>query len=179
MKKSTLTLLFFAITLACFAKTNIESKGVSYIIDEISKTAEVAENKTKQYKGTVTIPNEIEYYGVKYKVLRIADYAFYNSPELKEVIIKEGVKVIGNGAFSNCTELRHIDLPEGIEQICVMAFNGCRKLNEITCRATVLPLVEDNCFAHFNAIIYVPSKWLKVYEKHSTFGRFVVEKIED
>lgn len=69
----------------------------------------------------VTIPDHIQ---------SIGDLAFGNS-ELKEVVIGNGVKVIGKHAFSGCEKLTSVTLGESVSKIGERAFSGCPNLKEI------------------------------------------------
>ncbi|MDC7288481.1 leucine-rich repeat protein [Blautia schinkii] len=51
--------------------------------------------------------------------------------EESEVIVPEGVKVIGEGAFQNNKTVTRITLPEGVEKIRKGAFSGCTSLASI------------------------------------------------
>jgi hypothetical protein len=42
---------------------------------------------------------------------------------LEEIIIPEGVKVIGFGAFDGCEKLEKITLPKSLEEISLFAFS--------------------------------------------------------
>ena len=61
----------------------------------------------------VEIPNTID--GVK--ILEIGQDAFNSHKEVKEIIIPEGVEIIGNFAFAGCSNLEKIFLPESIRKI--------------------------------------------------------------
>lgn len=50
----------------------------------------------------------------------------------EEVIVPDGVTVIGEGAFKGCASIRSIALPDSIERIEKHAFKGCRKLEHIS-----------------------------------------------
>lgn len=49
----------------------------------------------------------------------------------KEVVVPDGIKVIGEKAFFNQSNLLSIVLPEGVTTIEDAAFNGCQRLEEI------------------------------------------------
>lgn len=48
-----------------------------------------------------------------------------------DVVVPDGIKVIGEGAFFNQSNLLSVVLPEGITTIEDAAFNGCRRLEKI------------------------------------------------
>jgi hypothetical protein len=51
--------------------------------------------------------------------------------KMTELVIPDGVKVIGDRAFDNCTALKSLTLPEGLEKIEERAFYGCESLTEL------------------------------------------------
>lgn len=60
----------------------------------------------------------------------IADCAFADS-RVEEVIVDDGVKVIGMGAFSCCKNLRYVHLPMNLTKLGKLAFWDCPSLCEI------------------------------------------------
>ena len=71
-------------------------------------------------------------------VTKIDDRAFYGC-QLTEVIFEAGsaLRQIGESAFAYCTKLPEIVLPEGVEIIGVRAFDGDSRLSEIAIPASV------------------------------------------
>lgn len=103
--------------------------------------------------------------------------AFYNSPNLKKVVLCEGLQVIGNASFScchllerinipstvisikpraflNCTRLKKVDLCEGLQSLGRHAFTGCRNLKEIKVPSSVINL-NKGTFANCNNLVKV------------------------
>ena len=69
----------------------------------------------------------------------IDDYAFYNCNSLRgELIIPEGVKIIGIYSFSGCSNITNIVVPDSVEDIGVAAFSSCTGLISIT-----IPFIGD------------------------------------
>ncbi len=60
------------------------------------------------------------------------DSAFLNCTSLKNVIIEEGVKVIGQFMFSGCSKLTQIVCPDSLTSIGYSAFMDCSSLSKIT-----------------------------------------------
>ena len=63
-------------------------------------------------------------------VVAIGRYAFYNCPEIYNIIIPEGVTQIESGAFSGCTMLNSITIPDSISNINKYMFENCTNLIE-------------------------------------------------
>lgn len=55
-------------------------------------------------------------------VTRIAAYGFFNSANIKRVVIPPSVRVIDAAAFAKCYNLETAELPEGLEEIRSIAF---------------------------------------------------------
>lgn len=67
----------------------------------------------------LTVPEGVEILG---------EQCFYNSDNLREVLLPSSLKEIGAGAFSESTNLSKIIIPEGTESIRVNAFSDCENL---------------------------------------------------
>lgn len=101
--------------------------GIKYnIIDVTNKTVEVGHNPSCTL-AEVTIPEKVEYKGVKYSVTRIGDFAFEFS-NLTHVNISNTITSIGEGAFYLCTKLTLIEIPNSVESIEYGAFEDCKSL---------------------------------------------------
>ncbi len=62
----------------------------------------------------------------------VADYAFEDCEQLREVTIADGVESIGAYAFYGCKELSSITIPASVKEIGYNAFLGCLSLKNIT-----------------------------------------------
>ena len=54
------------------------------------------------------------------------------APELREVVLPEGIETIGSAAFASCTKLTSINFPSSLTTIRDSAFEGCSSLTGIT-----------------------------------------------
>lgn len=54
-----------------------------------------------------------------------------------DVVIPDGVKMIGAGAFRHCTDVISVTLPDSVTSISNYAFDGCTNLKSITIPASV------------------------------------------
>ena len=82
-------------------------------------------------EGIITIPSEVEYNGLTYKVTKIGKNAFKDCVSITKVIIPEGVSSIDNQAFSGCQSLNAVNFPETISLFGVSSFEGCESLTTI------------------------------------------------
>jgi len=85
--------------------------GLSYKITkagisngEVELVKSVFENKK------LSIPPNVTFEGISYKVTSVADKAFKGNKKVKTVIICQNVRKIGKEAFRNCTSLKNITI---------------------------------------------------------------------
>ena len=100
---------------------------------------------------------------------------FRDYPELTEVILKDGVEIIGTGAFWGCKKLTLVDLPASIKTINPQVFSLCPMLTDVYCRTSeVLDITEDvfDWNLSDNLTLHVPSALLDAYKAHKAWGRF-------
>ena len=109
----------------------------------------------KKNGDTLELPNEVDGFALriigkkafaksKYEqvvmpdsVLGIANGAFSNSKNLRQIAFSSNLKFIGANAFSNCKNLKKVVIPYGVTTIDKNAFSGCEELKKITIPSTV------------------------------------------
>jgi len=118
-----LSILLLVIISALWTSASaVEIDGIYYYLegDEATVTNKAQERAarsssdyTNAYSGSITIPSTVTYEGDTYTVRNIQQYAFYNCPDLKAIIIPSTVTSIAminwNGnvsCFNNCTSLK-------------------------------------------------------------------------
>ena len=69
-------------------------------------------------------------YVVESGCVEIGEAAFVQLADLKEVVLPDGVRVIGRDAFRGCTSLHAVEIPESLETICDAAFS-CTAIESI------------------------------------------------
>ncbi|MDO4280061.1 MAG: leucine-rich repeat domain-containing protein, partial [Peptococcaceae bacterium] len=113
------------------------------IVDESGKFPDIA-----PYKGSVIIPDTIEYEGKQYTVTKIGGAAFYGS-EVTEVSIPDTVTEIGGEAFMSCGNLSSVTFRDNsaLESIGVNAFSGCQKLTSLNLPDSLIK-IGDRAFAY-------------------------------
>lgn len=62
---------------------------------------------------------------------KINSYEYINREDITEVIIPDGVTLIGERAFNNCKNLKKLILSDSLIDISSSAFSGCENLEEI------------------------------------------------
>lgn len=81
-------------------------------------------------------------------VTNIPSYTFYSCENLDNVVLPSTVKNIDNYAFGNCTGLTNIKLSAGLNTLGDYAFNGCNQLNSIEIPAS------NETFATADGVLY-------------------------
>jgi len=82
--------------------------------------------------GAVTIPSEIEEYGVKKLGNGHSPIFGYNNTSVTSITIPNSVTSIGDEAFRDCTRLARITIPNSVTSIGGGAFANCTSLTSIT-----------------------------------------------
>jgi len=91
-------------------------------------------------------------YTVADDIKNIADRAFYNCDNLKEVTFPSGIERIGTESFFDCDALLTITLPEGARNVGDYAFASCNELREFVVNSNLTEYSEnvfDGCY-YFN-----------------------------
>ena len=92
--------------------------------------------------------------------------AFSAYKELKGVEFPESLKTIGNSAFINCSSLAEVKFSEGLRTIGLGAFYGCNSLNSIEFPAS-LQYIGSRAFGNCTALkgtICLPETMVQVYK---------------
>lgn len=85
----------------------------------------------------VVIPSQITYNGIVYDIETVSSYTLSgkkntNNPNVKEIIISEGVTTIGNSSFRSLKGVTSVKLPSTIKKIDSLAFAGDSSLSDIS-----------------------------------------------
>ena len=162
-----LTLLAFPAIAQAFVIDSLEYKVTDEAKNEVALTAYAI-----GLSGDVTIPAEVEYEGVKYKVTSIGDHAFQYCIGLKTIDIPNSISSIGeyafdycegletinispsspikrieNNTFSFCSSLTSITIPDSVTYIGSYAISSCAKLTEIIVPNSVT-IINQFAFAY-------------------------------
>ena len=161
MKKYILTILLVISSISLFGQQFSVGLLSYWVIDYHNKEVEVKKLEPDFNNSTVQfleIPETVTFNGQEYTVTKIADNAFQNSNDLKEVIIPNTVTEVGKNAFQSCGMLEEIDLGEGVTAIGEYAFQGCHKLHSILLPAG-LTRIENRTFENCHGLneIIIPS----------------------
>lgn len=97
----------------------------------------------------------------------IGESAFYDSPKLTRIELKDNVEFIGRRAFNNCTGVRSITVGKGVKTVQSNAFTGTSELLAIHWNSDTQIAIDNfspakNCLMYVTANTEVPEKWYNV-----------------
>jgi hypothetical protein len=164
MKKVLVLFLLTLLPLAANAYRGYDAEidNIYYKLNKSDKTASVSykENYGKEffsnYSGDVTIPSEVTYENITYKVTSVGDYAFYDCGGLTSVTIPNSVTSIGKYAFYHCDRMNSIDIPGSVISIGESAFACCFGIGVVNISYGVTSIGRDafnNCYNLISATI--------------------------
>ncbi|MBR4856052.1 MAG: fimbrillin family protein, partial [Bacteroidaceae bacterium] len=97
--------------------------------------------------GTLSLPSTLKKIGEKKGYVSGWDGAFKNCNFVCELILPEGLEVIGLGSFANCKNLYgELRLPDGLKEIGEGAFEGCENLTGDLIIPQGITDIPNNCF---------------------------------
>ena len=149
MKKNLLlTLVALLCVVHAQAYDYFRSEGICYVItsETTIKVTKLGFNGEK-YSGTIIIPAEVSYSGIRYSVTSIGAYAFNGCKGLTSVTIPNSVTSIENYAFSGCRGLTSVTIGSSVTTIGEYAFSDCTGLTSVTIPNSVTS-IGDDAFSH-------------------------------
>ncbi|MDD4822281.1 MAG: leucine-rich repeat protein [Bacteroidales bacterium] len=160
MKKLIVFFLAVLLSLSGYA-FNFLAGGLKYSTNSNGTSVSVIRQDTSIKKAV--IPDKVKYKGRTYKVTSIGEDAFYEHPNLRSVILPEGVISIQDFAFFGCWGLTSVTIPSSVTHIGVRAFGDCDFLKRVDCKAATPPSFK-NSFSYLpGCIFYVPKNAGKTY----------------
>lgn len=97
--------------------------------------------------GTLSLPSTLKKIGEKKGYISYWDGAFKNCNFVCELILPEGLEVIGLGSFANCKNLYgELRLPDGLKEIGDGAFEGCENFTGDLIIPQGITDIPNNCF---------------------------------
>ena len=94
--------------------------------------------------GNLVIPDTVMNNDIKYVVIAIGQYAFYDCRDLTSVFISNSVTSIDYYAFQNCSNLNSITIGESVTDIQSGAFSRCSALKNIICKSFIPPKCSND-----------------------------------
>lgn len=103
-------------------------------------------------------------------VCSLSEYAFYNSKNLANIKLSEGIEFLGIGSFWGCRNLRSISIPKSVYEIKSAAFGRCVSLERIEFKG-LSTNTSESIFEYQDSDLF-PS----AYHSHcTTMGSFIEE----
>ncbi len=103
-------------------------------------------------------------------IISLSEYAFYNSKNLTNIKLSEGLEFIGIGSFWGCRNLRGISIPKSVHEIKSAAFGRCVSLERIEFKG-LSTNTSESIFEYQDSALF-PS----AYHSHCmTMGSFIEE----
>jgi len=104
------------------------------------------------------IPKNVTHLRIHPSVTEIEDYAFHGKLRLKEVVLNDGLWVIGSDAFAYCTSLHKISIPSTVTKIDYSAFGSCTGLKEVVFNEGLM-CIEGGAFRECKSLqsVRIPS----------------------
>ena len=97
--------------------------------------------------GTLSLPSTLKKIGEKKGYISYWDGAFKNCNFVCELILPEGLEIIGLGSFQGCKNLYgELRLPDGLKEIGEGAFEGCENLTGDLIIPQGITDIPNNCF---------------------------------
>ena len=121
---------------------NEDIQGLSFVLKQDGSYAvEIGDAKNS---SRIVIPNTYDGKAVS----EVGRFGFDNGSNtvLKEVVISEGIKIIGEKAFSGCSALTSVTIPDSVTTIGNGAFSGCTSLQSIALPDSITS-IGDYAFA--------------------------------
>ncbi len=108
------------------------------------------------------IPREATHITVAESCTFVRAWAFYEHPNIVEIICHKGVKKIESWAFQSCPNLRRVIMP-GVKIVEQQAFDDCRALTDVECGK--LEIIGEDAFSDCESLrnINLPSVRIVAY----------------
>ena len=145
--------LFTALLLLCATAAtahDFEVDGIFYnVLSTSEKTVSVTykgnsySEYSKEYTGSVVIPESVTYDGTTYCVKSIGNSVFYSCSGLTGVEIPGSVTSIGDNAFYGCSGLTSVTIPNSVTSIGSKAFRQCTSLTSIVIPGSVTSIGSE------------------------------------
>lgn len=166
---------FFAINKGDTIFYNITSNAHPYTVEVSFKGKKY--DLFNQYKGSISIPQDVTYNNIKYIVVAIGESAFRDCFMLEEVSLPQTIKSINQSAFDACNSLKSISIPNSVTNISSYAFYSCRSLKNVKLSNSI-SIIGISVFEDCSSIVSIDIPNSVVSIENSAFrGCVSLEKI--
>ena len=122
-----------------------DKKGLKYEILDPDTDLVLLTGATDPGITTLTVPDTVEFRGVKFRPVTVEDGAFAYAHSLKRVTLGKYVKEVGPNAFAGCDALVSLNL-KSVTLISFAAFRGCTSLKTLKLPGTLME-IQNSAFA--------------------------------
>ena len=135
-----------------------DDNALTWTYDAETKTLTITGNGTlnSNYTFGVEAPTQMQQLVVGNEVTAIGERAFYGMSTINHLIIGGSVATIGNYAFAEC-----------------------RNFDDITCFATIVPVINETTFANVGnkqyIYLFVPAERERAYHRDTYWGEFDIQ----
>lgn len=160
---------------------SLTSIGTSVFVGCDNLTSFTGKGATSDGRGLVLAsrfmafaPKGITDYTVPSNVSSIANDAFRECKELKNISISNSVTSVGQYAFSGCPNLVSTSIGKNVVTIGTRAFAACPNIASVYCLPTITPMLESNVFLSNAADrkIYVPEQAVAKYQSATDWSSY-------
>lgn len=131
------------------------------IIDILSEELDGTEIKKEAFQNQYQLENVILQEGITV----IGENAFFNCVSMKSIVVPSTVKTIAQGAFQNCTSLEKIDLSKtDVTEISEETFRDCKNLKEVILPQGIVT-IQANAFQGCGALADIDLSSVKKLKK--------------
>jgi len=164
---------------------NNENPRTIVLTQDTTFTAEFAVDKS----GTCGEDNLLTWtYDDKTKTLTVSgsaaltdNYTFGTEAptQMQKLVIGNEVTAIGDSAFYGMSSINHLIIGGSVAIIGDYAFAGCRNFDDITCYATIVPVINATTFANVGnkqyIYLFVPEERERAYHRDTYWGEFDIQ----
>lgn len=105
-------------------------------------------------------------------VRTIGANSFRGCSGLEDIELCGAISKINAGAFANCSNLSSLLIGSNVREIGELAFANCRRLKSISVQAITPPVISQNTFADYTAVLQVPYDCEKRYAEAKYWSNF-------
>ena len=128
----------------------------------VAKYSEYA--SSVNYEGDIVVLDEVVYEGVTYKVTGVSQWAFGNNSRITSVTLGNNVKTLDEKSFYQSRNMKKVVLGKSVEKIMAYAFDSCDKLTGMQLPESLVEIGE--CAFSATSIT-----WIAIPDKVTTVGR--------
>lgn len=130
---------------------DFEVDGIYYNAVSISNLTCEVTHGDENYTGDITIPEKVTFNNREFKVIGIAESAFYWCSKLTSISIPNSVTSIGSSAFTICSSLTSVAIPNSVTSIGSYAFASCSSLTSVTIPNSVTS-IDSSAFKNCSSL---------------------------